>query len=142
MAQGKARECARSQNRGYKVKRMTVHALNIRRVSGPLMRQLRVEAESSGVTLRWWMLENLCKLCGLSPEGEERTKPGRKTKRQRREEEEQEARRLEGMRQWEQRKTCGAPGHRDGTVLICRLPRDHAGECSPDPTPSPPSDPA
>ena len=125
-----------------KRKRFIGHAIHVRRVSAHLLRQVQLEAEAADMTVRELVVETMCLRCGISPESEEVTHPGRKTRRQQAEEKAAEAERQARIDAWERRTTCRQPGHKDGALFICRLPRDHAGDCSPDPTPSPPSDPA
>ena len=109
-------------------------ALNVRGVSDLLLRQLHLEAEAEGVTMRAWVLETLCKACGVSPEDERAPMMGRPSKAKREEAQRLKAEQQAAIEAWEQRTTCEQAGmDQAGDVFICKLPRDHAGECHPTP---------
>lgn len=117
-------------------KRDVGRALHIRTVSDRLLRQIALEAEAASVTRRAWVLELVCKACGLNPEDEAAPSMGTPSKAKREAARREKAERRAAIAAWEQRTTCGRPGRQAGELFICRLPRDHAGECSPTALPS------
>jgi hypothetical protein len=101
----------------------------VRDVSRELWDQVRIEAEASGLTKRVWVLRALRRACGLPEYGEVERPFGGPKRRELREREQEELRR----QQAEARLAICGPTHRDGVLFMCKLPRGHAGECSPNP---------
>jgi hypothetical protein len=102
-------------------------------VSPELWRQVHIEAEASGLTVRVWALRALRRACGLPEEGEIERGMGR-PRRARQAEIEQEQTRRERV-EARYPAICG-PARHAGELFICKLPPGHAGTCSPD-TPTP-----
>jgi hypothetical protein len=110
--------------------------ISMAQVSPELWRQVHIDAEASGLTVRVWALRALRRACGLPEEGEIERAIGRPKQSQRTAEEQERVRRERiEARPVPAPAICG-PARRAGELFICRLPAGHAGDRAPD-APSP-----
>jgi hypothetical protein len=110
--------------------------MSVAAVSLELRRQIRIDAEASGLTVRVWMLRALRRACGLPEAGEIERGMGRPRRSQQAAIAQEQVRRERvEARPVPAPFICG-PARRDGALFICRLPAGHTGDCSSD-APSP-----
>jgi hypothetical protein len=109
-----------------------VRGMSVAAVSLEPRRQVRIDAEASGLTVRVWTLRALRRACGLPEFGEIERGMGRPKKSQRTAVEQEKMRR-QAVEARNLPAVCGPTRH-NGVAFVCKLPPNHPGECAPLPT--------
>jgi hypothetical protein len=101
-------------------------------VSPELWRQVHIDAEASGLTVRVWALRALRRACGLPEAGEIERAMGRPKQSARAAVQQEQVRREKIEARAQAAPAICGPARSAGELFICRLPPGHAGDCAPD----------